>query len=75
MQDAARNIDMQRSMANYQAGTQALQQGANIGMAQQSQITDAQRFLQNLLGQEQFNAGMPSQEISFQDYMRARGLM
>jgi hypothetical protein len=75
MQGAARNIDMQRAMANYDAQGQAVGQAAGINQAQQAQVTDAQRFLQSLLGAEQFNAGMPAQEISFQDYMRARGLM
>jgi hypothetical protein len=74
-QGAARNIDMQRSLANYQAQGQALSQGSNINRARQAEITDAERFLSSLLGQEQFQAGAPSQEISFNDYLRARRMM
>jgi hypothetical protein len=75
MQGAARNIDMQRSLTNYNAMGQDLGQAASINQAQQAQVTDAQRFLQSLLGSEQFNAGMPAREISFDDYMRARSMM
>jgi hypothetical protein len=75
MQGAARNIDMQRSLTNYNAMGQDLGQAASINQAQQAQVTDAQRFLQSLLGSEQFNAGMPAREISSDDYMRARLMM
>jgi hypothetical protein len=74
MQTAARDIDIRRSLENYAAQGTALSQAAGINQGINAGITDAERYIASLLGQEQFNVGMPTQEMSMADYLRMRGL-
>lgn len=63
-----RDLGIQQQLANFGAQTQALAQGGAFNQARNAQITDAQRYLASLLGQETFNFG--AQEPTFEDFLR-----
>jgi len=67
-QQARQNIGTQRALTNFDAVTQALGQGGAFNQARNAQITDAERFLSQMLSQ--ITPFVPD-DPTFQDFLAA----